>query len=419
MSLKPSTQITPESKLPKGAWLIVAVLFFAGALNYIDRITITTMRESILVAIPMSETQFGLLTSVFLWTYGLLSPFAGFLADRFRSNRIVVISIFLWSVVTWLTAYSTTFGQLLTTRILMALSEALYIPAGLVLVVNFHQGSTRSLATGITLGGVMLGSSLGFIGGWIAEKHDWNTPFIIFGIVGIIYSVVAGLLLWNVPQNRDDMLSEKTESKVHFLKSIKNLLSQKSYILIFVSWGLLGVVAWMTVGWLPTYYKEHFNLSQGMAGLYATGLLYGAGFFGLIIGGFLADRWSRINPRGRIFIPVIGICVGAPAIFIASNTTVLPIAVILFMVFALTRFFVDANMMPILCMIVDSRYRATGYGVLNFIATIIGGIGIYAAGVLRDLHIDLSYMFKFASLLMLICAVLLIMVKPKSMSATE
>ena len=75
MSITPSEILTPESKLPKGAWLVVVLLFFIGALNYLDRIMITTMRSSIIDAIPMSDAQFGLLTSVFLWTYGILSPF--------------------------------------------------------------------------------------------------------------------------------------------------------------------------------------------------------------------------------------------------------------------------------------------------------------------------------------------------------
>ena len=65
-------------------------------------------------------------------------------------------------------------------------------------------------------------------------------------------------------------------------------------------------------------------------------------------------------------------------------------------------------------MVADPRYRATGYGVLNLFGTFIAGFGLYAGGVLRDLKVDLSKMFQFATLLMLICAVLLFMIKPKS-----
>jgi hypothetical protein len=89
------------------------------------------------------------------------------------------------------------------------------------------------------------------------------------------------------------------------------------------------------------------------------------------------------------------------------------------MVYGLTKMFTDPNIMPILCMVVDPRYRATGYGVLNMLATIVGGIGIYEAGVLRDLHVDLSKMYQLATLIIVICVVLLFMVKPQSLTAEK
>ena len=169
----------------------------------------------------------------------------------------------------------------------------------------------------------------------------------------------------------------------------------------------------MILGWLPTYYKEHFNLSQGVAGLYATGYLFPMSIIGVILGGFLADRWSRTNPRGRILVPVIGLCIAAPAVFIASSTDVIFITIVGFMLYGLTRTFSDTNMMPILCMISDKRYRATGYGVMNLFACIVGGTGIYASGALRDSHVNLSNLFRIAALVMVVCAGVLLMVKIK------
>ena len=70
-------------------------------------------------------------------------------------------------------------------------------------------------------------------------------------------------------------------------------------------------------------------------------------------------------------------------------------------------------MMPILCLISDPRYRATGYGVLNMFACIVGGFGIYAGGALRDKHIDLSILFQAAAAIMLVCVLLLFLIKPR------
>ena len=406
-----STVASPDLKLPSGAWLVVVLLFFVGALNYIDRTLLLTMRISVIEVIPMNDTRFGLLTSVFLWTYGLLSPFGGFLADRFKRSRVISISLFAWSAVTWLTAYSTSFGQLLVSRILLSASQACYIPAALALISDYHRGQTRSLATGIHMTGIMVGLGMSFMGGWIAEKQEWSTVFLIFGIAGILYSIIVGLLVRDIPKNNAVVASEKTENNVSFFEAIKDLFSRGSFMLALLYWGLLGIVGSLLLGWLPTYYKEHFNLAQGIAGLYATGYLYPVAIAGLLLGGFWADRWSRTNQHGRIFVPVIGLSVAAPCIFIASSTTTLPIAIIFFAFMRLLIAFSDSNMMPILCLIAAKQYRATGYGVLNFFSTILGGFGLFAGGVLRDNQVNLDNMFQLAAIILLICAALLFVIK--------
>jgi MFS family permease len=413
VSNQPSVIIASEAKLVSGAWGVVALLFFVGSLNYLDRIIITTMRSSLIESIPMTDVQFGLLTSVFLWVYGILSPLAGFLADRFNRSFVIIGSLFVWSSVTWLTAYATTFEQLLVTRALMGISEACYIPAALALIADYHRGTTRSLANSINLAGVMAGSSLGFLGGWIAENHDWTIAFIILGAIGVVYSFVL-LFFLKDPKDRIAETSDTSGTKVSFLKAMKDLFGQRAFILMLIFWGLMGMVVWLIVGWLPTYYKEHFNLSQSAAGLYATGYLYPASFAGLLAGGLLADRWSRTNPRARILIPVIGLLIAAPFVFLASYVSLIWIAILCFVVYAFTRMFIDANMMPVLCMIVDPRFRATGYGILNLVSCIVGGVGIYLGGALRDADIDLSIIFQIASVIMVFCAILFFKVRIRS-----
>jgi len=399
-------------KLPSGAWLIVGLLCVVGCLNYLDRTMITTMRSSITTAIPMTDAQFGLLTSVFLWIYGLLSPFAGYLADKYNRSRVIIVSLFVWSAVTWLTSQVTTFEELLITRALMGISEACYIPAALALIADYHRGSTRSIANGIHMAGIMAGQSLGFVGGWIAEKHNWTASFSVFGIFGIGYSLLIAFTLKDPPAKLREI--KTTNEGVTFFNAIKTLFSKSSFILMLIFWSLLSIVSWMIVGWLPTYYKEHFDLSQALAGLYATGYLYPASVLGVLLGGYLADRWSKNNPKARILVPVIGLCIAAPAIFFASHTAILPVAIICFIIYALTKAFSDVNMMPILCIIADPRYRATGYGILNLFACVVGGIGLYAGGVLRDMQIDLSTIYQSAALIMGICLVLLMIIKSKT-----
>lgn len=411
---KIKTRSAPVEKLPPKAWLVVFLLFFVGLLNYLDRNAITTMHTSITEAIPMNDKQFSLLTAVFLWVYGIFSPFAGFLADRFSRSKVIILSLFIWSVVTWLTAHTTNFNQLLATRALMGLSEACYIPAALALITDYHKGPTQSTATGIHMAGVFIGASLGFIGGWIAQEHTWHLAFTIFGIIGIAYAFLIAFVLKDPPKEMQLVaIASAKPANQNFLKTVKALFSERSFYYMLAFWSLLSIVAWLITAWLPTFYIQHFGLSQKIAGIYATAYLYPASVAGLILGGILADKWSKKNKRARMLVPAIGLCVAAPMVFLASETSAVVVAIMFFMVYALTKAFSDTNMMPILSTIATKNKRATGYGILNLFSCIVGGIGIYAGGYLRDANISFSVIFQSASLLIPICILLLLLIKPK------
>lgn len=372
------------------------------------------MRVSIMDKIPMTEAQFGILTAVFLWVYGFFSPVAGFIADRFSRSRVIITSLFVFSLVTWLTSHAVTYEQLVVTRALMGISEAAFLPAGLALIMDYHHGSTRSIATSIMICGNMAGSGLGFIGGWIAERHSWQWAFHIFGVTGIIFAVILLFFLRDANSfDKKAVSTKQPQNNINFFRSIKDLLATRSYIYLLIFWGLIGIIGWIIVGWLPTFYQERFNLTQTKAGLYATGYLYPASIASLLIGGFWADYWSRKNPRGRILVVVIGMCIAGPCVFLASISTVLPLTILAFFGYGLTKMFGSSNLMPVLTTVVDPGYRATGYGLLNLVSTILGGIGLYAAGAMRDLHINLDILFRAAAMMLLICGLMFYMVKPR------
>lgn len=417
-----------NAPLPR-AWLIVGVLWVVAALNYLDRIMITTMRDSLTQAVPMTDAQFGLLTSVFLWVYGLLSPLAGFLADRFNRSRLIVLSLLIWSLLTWLTGHARNFEELLVVRALMGLSEAAYLPAALALIADYHRGDTRSLATGIHMTGLSVGTGLAGIGGWLAEKQGWRFAFDVFGWLGVAYAV----LLWFVlrdPANPSGPLAVR-EPETHPAEqdgpsagaqpprlgdALRSLFSNASFWLLLAFWGLLALAGWAVAGWMPTYFKEQFQLDQGRAGISATSYLAVAMLTGKLVGGFWADRWSRTHDRARILVPAIGLFIAAPAILLLAQTHLLALAIAGLSIYGLTRSFSDANLMPILCQVADGRYRATGYGVLNLFSCLVGGLTVYAGGALRDARIGVDTLFQAAAAGMIVCGVLMLLVRPNQKS---
>ncbi len=393
-----------------GAWLVVGLLWVIGCLNYLDRTMINTMRGSIVNAIPMSDAQFGELTTVFLWVYALLSPLGGWCADRFSRSRVILVSLGVWSMVTWATSLAHTFDQLLATRALMGISEACYIPAALALISDYHRGSTRSLATGIHMSGIYAGMALGGLGGWMAETQGWSSAFLLFGLFGMAYACFLAFMLRDAPPAEGGGVV--MQATVSPMEAFGALAGSGAFWLIALHWGVLGFAGWAFIAWMPTFLQEHFDLSQKVAGVFATAPMQVAAFLGVLAGGAWADRWSRTHLRGRVLVPVMALILASPFVLLAGHTGLLAMAVGCLAVFGFARGCSDANMMPILCQVAEPRHRATGYGVLNFFSCSIGGVATYLGGWLRDQHVGLDTIFAASAAGVLASGLALWLVRP-------
>jgi MFS family permease len=401
-------------------WIVVALLWVVAFLNYLDRILITSMRDPIVKAFSMTDAQFGLLTSVFLWSYGVLSPVGGFLADKYSRRKVIIFSVFIWSAVTLWTGFTNSFTEMLIARLFMGISEACYIPAALALITDYHRGKTRSLATGLHMSGLYAGLALGGIGGYIAEYWGWRYGFQVFGLFGIIYSGILLKTLKDVDSSAAKATANAvSERPISLVECFKVMFTQSSFLLLMFYFAVLGIVNWLVYGWLPTFLKDQFHLDLGEAGISATGYIQIGSFAGVLLGGLLADRWVAKNKRGRLYMIIIGFSLGAPFLFLMASTTVFTVAILAMLIFGLARGFNDSNLMPILRQIADKRYIATGYGFLNFLSTIIGGVMVYVGGALKDAQVSLSIVYQFAAVAMLLATWALFGLKIKAKSPDD
>jgi predicted MFS family arabinose efflux permease len=405
---------------PYYAWIVVGVLWIVSLLNYLDRLMIASMRDPIKDSIPMSDAQFGLLTSVFLLVYGLLSPFGGYFADRYSRKLVIVISLLVWSAVTVWTGFVSSFGEMIAARALMGISEACYMPAAVALILDYHKGKTRSLASGIVYSGVYAGMALGGTGGYIAEYWGWRYGFHLFGIIGVAYAVILFLILRDAPKDEPDPAEsinvDPNEKIKGIFQILRDLFKSRSYWIIIIYGCLLGMTFWVIYAWLPTYYKDKFNLSLGGAGVSATAFIQISSFIGVIVGGILADRWARKNIRGRLYVPFIGFMLGGPFLFLMATTGVFAIAIASVIIFGFAKGFHDSNFMPIISQVVDKRYRATAYGMMSLFSVIVGGIMIYVGGALKDANISLSLIFQISAVGVLFAGLILLALRLKKES---
>lgn len=370
-------------------WIVVGLLWFVALLNYMDRQMLATMRPSMETDIPelVSGENFGRLMAIFLWIYALMSPVSGIIADKLNRKWLIVGSLFVWSAVTYAMGLATTYNQVYWLRALMGVSEALYIPAGLSLIADYHQQKTRSLAIGIHMTGLYMGSAIGGFGATIAASFSWHTTFHYFGLIGIVYAAALAFLL------KEKKSSETTASKtVSFdvakkqsvFKGLGILFTNMSFWIILFYFAIPSLPGWATKNWLPTLFSQNLNIPMEQAGPLATITIAFSSFLGVIFGGILSDRWVQKNIKGRIYTSAIGLGLTIPALLFIGFGHSLFNVVGAALCFGVGYGMFDANNMPILCQFVSSKYRATAYGVLNMTGVGCGALVTSLLGKYSD-----------------------------------
>ena len=401
-------------------WVVVALLWGVALLNYMDRQMLSTMKESMQLDISELQTaeNFGRLMAVFLWIYGLMSPFAGAIADRVNRKWLIVISLFVWSAVTYGMGYANTFTEIYWLRALMGVSEALYIPAGLSLIADWHSDKSRSLAVGIHMTGLYTGQAIGGFGATVAASYTWHTAFHWFGLIGIAYAFLLVLCLRENPNHNVVKPSVETNKveKESILKGFSAIFSTVAFWIILFYFAAPSLPGWAIKNWLPTLFSENLNLPMAEAGPMSTITIALSSFCGVVAGGILSDRWVQRNIRGRIYISAIGLGLTIPALFLLGfgHNTIGVIAA--GMLFGIGFGIFDANNMPILCQFVSPKYRATAYGIMNMTGVFAGAMVTNVLGKWSD-DGNLGLGFALLSVVVAVAITLqLLFLKPKQES---
>ncbi len=403
--------VAPRAPMSRTAWLMVALLIPVALLNYLDRQMLAAMKQSMVAELPdiATKARWGLALAAFKWTYALCSPVGGFFADRTSRRHVICLSLFVWSACTWATGQVRSFDELLWVRALMGVSEAFYMPAALALIADHHLGPTRSRAIGLHQLGVYLGVIAGGFAGYAADTPDigWRNAFGWCGLLGLAYAVPLFFCLRDRPAVTPD---EKPPASA----PLRTLLANREFLLLILYFTLPAMAVWIVRDWMPDILRERFSLGQGKAGVSAVLYWQLAAIVGAVLGGWIADRWTRTQARGRIFISAIGTSLFLPALFGVGNATTLGVAVLCLALFGLGWGFFDGNSMPILCQLVGPEHRATGYGLMNLASISCGGFADWIFGALRDHAIPLNGIFGVFAGIALLSVFVALCIRPRA-----
>lgn len=408
-------------------WVVVGLLWVVALLNYMDRQMLSTMKEAMSHSIPELEKAetFGNLMAAFMWIYGLMSPFAGAIADRMNRKWLIVASLFVWSSVTLLMGFTHDFSTLYVLRMVMGLSEAMYIPAALALIADFHTGKSRSLAIGVHMTGLYVGQALGGFGAMLSHHLSWESTFIYFGLFGALYALVLATFLHETDAQLE-RIKNGTKTNESQSNGLNNVVQSFGKILSSVPfWGMLifftatSLPGWATKNWLPTLFEQNLHLNMQVAGPISTATIALSSFIGVFVGGAISDRWVRTNVKGRVYTSAMGLGMMAPALaFLGFGSSYWSVIGGGFL-FGFGLGFFDTNNMPILCQFFSSRYRSTAYGVMNMSGVIAGGYITKMLGKSTDagnLGRDFGVM---AVVILVVVFIQILILKPKTDNMVE
>lgn len=422
----------PVTKPGKWAWIAVVVLWVVVMLNYFDRSLLSVLNKPMTEgpdSIAMTQEQFGTVMAAFLIVYAVLSPVGGYLADRFSRSFIIMCSLVVWSVVTWMTGKSESYEELIIWRSAMGISEAFYIPAALALITDYHRGKTRSLATGLHMSGIYAGSALAGYGASMAGEPwqlGWSLTFELFGFIGVAYGLIVFFLLRN-PKAEEAPVVEETvvaaapaAPEVSMGQVFKSIFTGSGMYVLLVMIALAGFANWFVLNWYPRLLQDflatfhtagqYLDITDEDAAEHSTLWLSIAKYVSVLGCAVLADFWYQRNKNARAYVPGIAFCVAGPCVLLAM---MFGVEIGLYAVLALVTMqgvaqgAIDATLMPVLRNTIDERYAATGYGLLNFTSAGVGASVTWVAGLLKDHGVELTTILAMGGVLMVVVGILL------------
>jgi predicted MFS family arabinose efflux permease len=377
---------------PQYKWIVVAVLALVAFLNEVDRHAIYALFPLLEKDLGMSKLQLGMLGSAFLWAYALLGPQAGYVGDRFPRRYVIICSLLLWSLMTGLNGFATSGTQLIYLRVLLAVSEAFYMPCALALISEHHSEKTRSKGIAIHLSAMAVGQVTGgFLGGFMGQYFSWRTLFFVLGGAGIAYAPLLLVLLHNAPGSA----AGGTAKRPSFLeagRAVARVRTLQLLCLAFVGYSIVGSVMQT---WLPYFLFHKFHTSLTTAGFSAAFYLQLPTALGNIAWGTVGDYFAMRNYRGRMLVQAGSLLISAPFLLSMGLAGSLAGVAASLTLLGFLRTGWPPNVMAVIFQLVPARRSSTTYGLLNFCGNVSAGLALLVAS---DLGARFGFGPAFASL---------------------
>lgn len=303
-------------------WRVVALLFFATTINYIDRQVIGLLKPMLEIEFNWTESEYGRIVMIFSACYAVGLLIFGRFVDKVGTKVGYTVSIVVWSIAAVGHAFAkSTFGFAMA-RGWLGLGEAGNFPVAIKSVAEWFPKKERALATGIFNSGANIGAvAAPAIVPWLAGAYGWQQAFIWTGVIGFVW-LAFWLVMYEIPSRH------KKISKAEFDYIHSDQVAGDPAVKVKVPWiKLFGIrqtwaflfgklltdpIWWFFLFWLPSYFSTTFNLDMKNIGLPLI-VVYTATTIGSIGGGYLSGwfinkGWPVFKAR-KVSMLIFAICV--------------------------------------------------------------------------------------------------------------
>jgi len=326
-------------KIPNFRWWIIGLTALVTAINYLDRQNLPVALSEIRKTIPISDSQYGQINSLFLFAYGTMYAIGGRLLDRLGSRNGYAIMTVWWSLANMLHGLVSSLTGLGAARFLLGVGEGGGFPASAKVVSEWFPAKERSLAFGIFNTGSSIGAVLAPpLIALIIGAFDWRWTFIITGSVGLVW-VLVWLRVYSVPAKSRFI----TDAERNLLESSVQVRSETAPAVRWLDlfgyrkvWGIMLIkflpdAGWyFFIFWLPKYLNDVRGLDIKGIGAYGW-IPYALAGVGSLASGWLSSYLLTRNVSVDVARKIpLGIAAAMLPVSLLITDASLPMAILFF-----------------------------------------------------------------------------------------
>jgi predicted MFS family arabinose efflux permease len=292
---------------------VLGLLLVVYVVNFLDRQILTILLEPIKQEFALNDAELGLLGGLaFAFFYTLLGIPIAMWADRGSRKNIVALALFVWSAMTVVSGWATSFATLLLARIGVGIGEAGGSPPSHSLLSDYYPPQHRGFALGVWAAGIPIGGAIGaLLGGWIGAYFGWRTAFVVVGLPGILLALVVFLTLREPRRGHSEgaLVVGDAEKLGDVLRFLLRLRSFRHFAFAAALHGFYGYGA---ANFVPSFLARVHEVPLGLRGTLIA-ILAISGGIGNVAGGRLADHLGARDARWYLWVPGIATFLGVPA----------------------------------------------------------------------------------------------------------